>query len=543
MPQKISSPVLIVVLPFLFSSIVQLIPRRAGNRTCGCVALCGMLLVLATTFGIFSRILDGGRIVSTLGSPEFAKGIPIVADGLGISMVALGGILGVLCLFYSIGQGGYGPGYYSLSLILFGGMFGVFLSGDLFNIYVFMEILSISSYILVAYRGNKGSLLASINYLLISNLGLAFYLLGTGMIYNIAGTLNIELLIGRLNGPGVDPKAVAASAALIVTGVGIKAAFVPLHTWLPDAHSTAPAPISAILSGVMVKVGTYLFMRVSWIFASVGFGWLFMWMGALSALIGVIFALCQKDMKRIMAHSTISQIGFIMVAFAIGSPLALIGAIYHTIAHAFFKSLLFLGAGTVIHVSGERDTIKLRGLWGSMPFVGAVCLVGSLSIAGVPLFAGFVSKSIISKSISGNSIIYSLIFVSSVGTAASFIKFMRIFFGKRLTEVSGRISPAMKFPMVALSVLCLFMGFFPRRNIGVLGRILGIKDSYDFSFWSKNEFVSSAVTMVLGFLLYLLVTRSGRLTSRIGDFRPNMNFGLLLVTGYLASILILYVFF
>ncbi len=539
---KISSPVLIVVLPFLFSSIVQLIPRGTGRRACGWAALSGSLLALSISFVALLRVLDGGRAVFMLGSPEVAKGIPLVADGLGISMAVLGGTLGVLCLCYSIGEGGYGPGYYSLFLILLGGMSGVFLSGDLFNIYVFMEVLSVSSYILVAYRGRGRSFLASINYLLISNVGLALYLLGTGMIYNIAGTLNIELLSERLSAPGADHGTIATSAALIITGIGIKAALVPLHTWLPDAHSQAPTPVSALLSGAMVKVGIYLLIRISGIFTAVGFGWLFMWMGAISALVGVVFALCQKDIKMILANHTISQIGYIMAAFGSGSPLSLIGAIYHTTGHAFFKGLLFLSAGAAIRLSGRRDVTELRGLWRSAPFVGAMCLIGSLSIAGIPLFAGFVSKSIIAESLSEERIIYLLISISAVGTVASFIKVMRIFFGESQDATPVGINLAMKLPMAVLSALCLLMGLFPGWNISTLGRLLGI--SIDgLSLRPFGKLFSSALTALLGLMLYLLILRLRGLTDRIGSFRPTVNLGLLLVAGYLASILILYALF
>ncbi len=288
--------------------------------------------------------------------------------------------------------------FQSLFLILMAGMNGVVISGDIFNIYVFLEITSIASYALVAFGIKAEELEAGFKYAVMGIIGSSFILLGIALLYGLFGTLNLA----HLQSLAVQTRApeLGAVFGLLLTGFLLKAAAVPFHTWLPDAHSSAPASISALLSGAVVKVlGVYLAVRIFFsVFytpAQNSFLIIMRLCGGLSMVLGAVMALAQKDLKRIFAYSTISQVGYILLAFGLGTPLGIVAGSFHLFNHAVSKSLLFFNAGAVEEQTGSRDVETLRGLGETMPQTAALGTVGALSTAGMPPFAGFWSKLLI----------------------------------------------------------------------------------------------------------------------------------------------------
>jgi multicomponent Na+:H+ antiporter subunit D len=287
--------------------------------------------------------------------------------------------------------------YYSLFLLLVAGMNGVVLAGDLFNLYVFLEVAAVASYALVAFGGEAEQFEASFKYAVLGSLSSTVILIGIAAVYAVTGTLNLAHIAARIAEIG-SGAAVLFALGLFVCGFGLKCALAPFHAWLPDAHPAAPAPISALLSGVLVKaIGIYVIARLFFNVlgsdeASLG---VLRALGVLSMVVGGLLATAQSDIKRLLAYSSVGQVGYIVLALGLATPLGVVGALYHLLNHACFKSLLFLNAGAVERATGSRDLNRLGGLERVLPVTGVTSLVGSLAVAGIPPFNGFFSKLII----------------------------------------------------------------------------------------------------------------------------------------------------
>jgi multicomponent Na+:H+ antiporter subunit D len=338
--------------------------------------------------------------------------------------------------------------YYGLFLLMVAGMNGVILAGDLFNLYVFLEVAAVASYALVAFGCAHEELEASFKYIVIGTLSSALILIGVALAYGVTGTLNMTQMSARIAETGLDAPMLLAFG-LFICGFAFKAAMVPFHAWLPDAHPSAPAPVSAMLSGVLIKaLGVYVLARL--IFNVFGVGenelGLLRWLGLLSMTAGGLLAAGQKDIKRMFAYSSISQVGFIMVGLGLGT------------------SLLFLNAGAIEYVTGTRNLKKLGGLNAAMPVTSATSMVGSMSIAGVPPFNGFWSKLIIILACveSGHYGFAAMAVVVSVITLAYQLKFQRMAFfdvlPKRLQEMQ-REPRLMALAMVLLAAGCIALSF------------------------------------------------------------------------------------
>jgi multicomponent Na+:H+ antiporter subunit D len=286
-------------------------------------------------------------------------------------------------------------------------------------------------------------------------------------VYLMTGTFGIADLAYAVRN-GMDVRLIGLCLALFLMGFGLKAAMVPFHAWLPDAHPSAPAPISAMLSGVLIKVsGIYALVRVVYnIFglpAQVSTA--LMVLGVLSMVIGAVVALGQNDYKRMLAYSSISQIGYIVVGLAIGSPLGIMGALFHLFNHATFKSLLFLNAGATEYATGTRDLTKLGGVNNKLPITGFTNTIGTFSIAGVPPFNGFWSKLIIIVAlVEANYIgVAAIAVATSIITLWYFLQMQRqAFFGKLAAglEKVKEVPFYMALATLCLAALCLLGGLF-----------------------------------------------------------------------------------
>ncbi|MFW6138875.1 MAG: complex I subunit 5 family protein, partial [Spirochaetota bacterium] len=353
----------------------------------------------------------------------------------------------------------------------------VVLSGDLFNLYVFLEIAAIASYALVAFGIEKEELEAAFKYQVLGCVSSMFILLSVGIIYWNTSTLNIAD-VSRLVAAGEGGKLVTFAQVIFLTGFGLKAAMIPFHAWLPDAHSSAPSPISSMLSGVLIKaIGAYVILRLFFnMFAlSYEISMVITIVGVLSMVIGVLLAIGQWDIKRLLAYHSISQMGYVVLGVGIGmlvlarngdrsvAVLSIAGGLFHLFNHAVFKGLLFLNAGAVEYRTGIRDMKKLGGLSEKMPVTTSTTLGASMSISGIPPFNGFFSKLIIIiAAIQAQYYVLSIlaVFVSII-TLASFLKVQRFtFFNKTLgAEDRHRDVKEVPFPMcfsmIFMAVLCI----------------------------------------------------------------------------------------
>ena len=406
-------------------------------------------------------------------------------DYLGLFMLCLISFLGFLATIYSSVYMTKYKGlrrYYFLLFIFIGAMNGTVIAGDLVSFFFFWELMTISSFLLVIFDGTEEARRAGIKYFIMTAIGALFMLFSISSVYAMTGTMNIPELMAR--GISVNSGFVSMVVLFFLIGLGVKAGMVPLHTWLPDAHPAAPSPISALLSGVMIKVGIYMLVRVFFQIFSITVSWslIFSFLGVITILIGVIFALVQHDAKRLLAFHSVSQIGYMILGISLGTAMGTAGALFHMVNHAFFKGLLFLGMGAVIYKTGERDLDKLGGLSRTMPLAFITCMVASLAISGVPPFNGFVSKWIIYQALLEKANPIYLIFLAaamfgSALTLASFMKFIHaVFLGQRTAPVSNKIHWTMGLPMVVLAGLCIIFGVFAQLPLRyVIGPIVNMK--------------------------------------------------------------------
>lgn len=464
---------LFVVLPLSAGFLIPL-AGYISERLAGAIAVITMLLL--SLFAVM-RIGADDTIYAVGGwTPPF--GINLVGDALSGLFLVMISVVGFLIAVYSLvymRRYTSNVKYYSLFMLMIAGMNGVTVTGDMFNMYVFLEIAAISSYALVAFGIGAEELEASFKYLVLGSLGSSFILIGIALLYSITGTLNLAH-IGRELAGMPSAGIVRFITALFIMGFGLKAALMPFHAWLPDAHPSAPAPISAMLSGLLIKIlGVYCMIRL--IYNVFGFdaslSTILIALGIFSMAGGALLAIGQSDFKRMLAYSSISQMGYIIFAFGLGTPLAIIGGLLHLLNHAVFKSLLFLCSGAVEYATGTRNLNELGGLWKKMPVTSVTCSAASLSISGIPPFGGFFSKFIIIvAAVQAYEIIGPAAYVYAA--IAVFVSFLTIVYFVRIQKMvlfgplPARLATVKEVPLamgsvlVVLAVLCLVLGIaFP----------------------------------------------------------------------------------
>jgi len=443
-----------------------------------------VLLLLAAMSLVAITTVSGDISVYKVGGWEPVNGIPIgiymVMDNFTALVLCIINIVGFLSIVYSftyISRYTAESNFYSLFCLMVAGMNGVVMSGDLFNIFVFLEIAAISSYALVAFGVEREQLEATFKYQVLGGLASLLILFAIGLVYWKAKTLNIaDVKTAMGNSP--DKVHYMLIQLLFLCGFGLKAAVIPFHAWLPDAHSSAPSPISAMLSGVLIKaVGIYVLIRVffNMFLISNEIAVLITTLGALSMVTGVFLAIGQWDIKRLLAYHSISQMGYVILSAGMGmillargikpeiASLAIAGGLFHLINHAAFKSLLFLNAGAIEYRTGTRNLKEMGGLARYMPATSSTSFIASMSISGIPPFNGFFSKLIIIiAAVMGRFYLLALIAVIvSIITLASFLKFQRYAFYNREHPAEKNNLKEVPFPMVfsmvVLGILCVIL--------------------------------------------------------------------------------------
>lgn len=456
-----------VIIPLGSAFLISLLGKRI-KKLPDILANLATLALLALSLYSISLVNNQKALVYKIGGWIPPIGICMVLDGLSSFMLVTVSLVSVLVTIYSIA---YMERYtdkwkfYTLFMLMLAGMNGVIVTGDLFNLFVFLEIASIASYALVAFGTEAEELEASFKYAIMGSVASSFILLGIALVYSYTSTLNmadISLVLSQ-KGTGL---LVSFVAILFLAGFGLKAALVPFHAWLPDAHPSAPAPISAMLSGVFIKtLGVYALCRLFFNILGVSYKIppILIGLGITSMIVGGVLAIAQHDIKRMFAYSSISQMGYIMFALGIGTPLAILGGLFHLFNHAVFKSLLFLNSGAIEYSTGTRDMKKLGGLNSRLPVTGFTALVGSMSISGIPPLAGFWSKLIIiiaaiQAKYMGLALVAILV---AIITLAYYLKFMGFSFFGKFDEAWLKIKEvplAMKLSMIILAVICIVAG-------------------------------------------------------------------------------------
>jgi len=462
MPLFVAIPLLGAFLNSLLGKISNRISDFIGN-------LVPAILVVLSFFSLFTlKSLNFTPIVYKMGGWVPPFGICFVLDGFSILMLITINIIALTATIFSIPyMEKYTDKwkYYTLFLLMLTAMNGAVLTGDMFNLFVWLEIGAISSYALVAFGTEQEELEASFKYAIMSSSASLFILIGIAFLYSYTSTLNMAD-IGKILLEKPNSTLVGFVSVLFLLGFGLKSALVPFHSWLPDAHPSAPAPISAMLSGVLIKsLGIYALVRVFFNILGVTNTLLniFVILGIISMVFGGLLALYQKDLKRLLAYSTISQVGYIIFSFGLGTSFGIFAGLFHLINHAVAKALLFLNSGSLVYSTGERDLEKLGGLKEKMQVTAATSLLGSMSVSGVPPLGGFWSKLliIISALNAKHFLGATIAILMSIITLAYYLKLQKMtFFGiLRQQWLNLKEAPIlMCISMIFLAGLCLFLG-------------------------------------------------------------------------------------
>ncbi|MBF0511002.1 MAG: NADH/ubiquinone/plastoquinone (complex I) [Candidatus Omnitrophica bacterium] len=455
---------LYIILPLAGAFLAALIGERS-RKMLSLLVIITTLGEFLTALGLVSVVNHDGPLVYLTGVGKSFLGITMVLDGLSVFMAVIISFIAFLVAVYSVN---YMERYTSvwkfdaLFLFMVAGMNGVIMTADIFNLYVFLEIASLASIALIAFGVKRPQFEAAFKYAILSILGSFFVLLAIALLYKFTSTLNMAQMAVVFAYKGQTNIGLMISV-LFMMGFGLKAALVPFHAWLPDAHPQAPAPVSAMLSGVLIKaLGFYTLCRI--FFNVIGVSphilGVFMFLGVLSMLVGGILAVGQWDMKRLWACSSISNMGFIFFGIGLGTPLGILGAVFHVFNHALIKSQLFLNAGAVEYATGTRDLRELGGLSEKMPVTSATGFIAAMAGAGMPPFNGFWSKfMIIVAAIQAGQIGYAVCgLIASLFLLGAILKVIRLGFqGPLKAHLMGikEVPILMRIPMEILALGCV----------------------------------------------------------------------------------------
>lgn len=471
------NPVLLIVIPLGLTFAVPVF-GFISKRIVKYIPLVAMAFNLTTSAMLMPEVMKAPIIVRLGGFPvPFA--INLTVDSLALFFAALIALVGLLISIYATRyiKEGATQQYHMLYLLLLVGSTGIVLTGDIFNLFVFFEILCIASYALVAYNRDKSGIEASVKYLIQGTIGSGLILIGIALLYGQFGTLNMALIAQHIT--SFSSLSTFLPLVLLITGFGVEAAILPLNAWLPDAHSSAPSSVSAILSGIAIKMGVYAVVRIIFtLFGASSFLHFMLFVGVVTLLVGELAAFRQNNVKRMLAYSSTGQIGLIIFAFALATVPGIKGALLQITSHALAKALLFLAVGYMIYVSGSMEIKSLAGMGKRMPLVCVTFAVGVFSLIGFPPFIGFASKFLIVKAILAEhnlllSIMLGFILLGTVVESVYFLKVIQTIYFKKADTQEGVVPPSMRsfaflIPIFILMLLIIGIGIYPE----ILSKVL-----------------------------------------------------------------------
>jgi multicomponent Na+:H+ antiporter subunit D len=472
----------LTVLPqlvlLLGAALLPLRPRwlRAEN-----IALAALGLAFALWLPLAQRVLSTGPVSYHLGGWPPAVGIEVVSDTLS---VYFGGIVFLLSLpaatFACSSLAAEVPiaahsSFWTLYLLLVMSLLALSLAADLFNTYVFIEISSLAACALIATVNRPLNIEATFKYLILSTVGSGCILMATLLLYMLGGQLNLSLLAQALpQQAALFPKNLIAAGTFLLVGLGVKSALFPLHSWLPDTHSVAPSPASALLSGLVVKIYVLVLLRVAWgtlggsFLSLLPFQEVLLFLATVSIFLGSIFAIAQSDLKRMLAYSTVAQMGYVFLGLAANNETAFTGAVLHLFNHAILKATLFLAAGGIIWQTGERRLRNLVGVGHRCPIALSAFSLAALGMIGIPGTAGFTSKwfLVVGCLQGGTPVLAWVILLSSLLNAIYYLPVVILGFFGHSDQCETRfhldqMPLGLLIPICFLALCTLFFGLWP----------------------------------------------------------------------------------
>jgi len=472
-----------IALPFVTAVICFLI-RRCGSAG-RWISVAGSALLLAISVALMGQVWSQGVVAGQMGGWDAPFGITLVADLLSAVMVVITAITGLAVSVYAlidIDSRREKLGYHALFQVLLAGVCGAFLTGDLFNMYVWFEVMLIASFGLLALGAERAQIDGAVKYVALNLVSTVIFLSAIGLLYGMTGTLNLADLHHAVD--GVENKGLlTVVAVLFMVAFGIKAAVFPLFFWLPASYHTPPVAISAVFAGLLTKVGVYAMMRMFTLVFTHDVAYthgLLLVVAGLTMVTGVLGAAAQSDIRKILSFHIVSQIGYMIMGLALYTPLALVGAVFYLVHHIVVKANLFLVAGVAKRLTGSFELSDIGGLYRASPLLAVLFLIPAFSLAGFPPLSGFWAKFLLIKASLdiGSYAIAATALVVGLLTVYSMTKIWTEAFWKphpdgaepALSMLDGRTRAALLLPIAALAAMTITIGFFPEPFVAFAER-------------------------------------------------------------------------
>lgn len=476
---SVHQPVLQIVLPLMAAPLCVIFRS----------AFIGWLLALVVTWGalgasllLLVHVIDHGPVSYAIGNWEPPWGIEYRIDLLSALLLVTVSIVGALSIVFarrSIEAEVAADRvylFYAMYLLCFTGLVGIPITGDAFNLFVFLEIASLSSYVLISLGRDRRALMAAFRYLIMGTLGATFYIIGVGLMYMMTGTLNIADLATRIP-EMLHVRTIQVALAFLTVGISLKLALFPLHFWLPNAYAFAPTVVSIFLAATATKVAVYALIRVVYtvfqgpvVFAAMPINEMLVALGLVSMLGGALSAIWQTNVKRLLAFSSISQIGYMVLGLGLAQLTGLAGSIVHVFNHAMMKAMLFMAIGCVVFRVGAAELSDLHGFAKRMPLTAACVVLGGLSLVGAPLTLGFITKWLLLQGALANGWWWVVVAIV-VSSLLALVYVWRIVSAAYLYPPTERMTAVREAPAVMLGALLGFAGI--NVALGIDGSIVG----------------------------------------------------------------------
>ena len=451
------------------------------------LGVAGMAALLAAALRLIAATAGGDIPVVAFGNWPAPFGIVFVADLTAAIMVLVSAIIGLAVAVYSLADIGTAReryGFWAFLQFMMLGVCGAFLTGDIFNMFVWFEVMLISSFVLMCLGGEKPQMEGAVKYVVLNLISSSFFLAACGILYGQTGTLNMADLALRTR-EYMKPELLTVTAMLFLVAFGLKAAVFPLFFWLPASYHTPPVAVSAVFAGLLTKVGVYALVRVFTLIFTADLLFthgLLLGLAGLTMVTGVLGAMVQFDFRRLLSFHIVSQIGYMVLGLALFTPLALAGTVFYLFHHIVVKANLFLASGVAQRYAGTFDLKKLGGLYAAAPWFALLFFIPAMSLGGIPPLSGFFAKfAIVKAGLSGDTmfgtwapVLAAVALAVGLLTLFSMTKIWAEAFWKPAHEghvpEPGKVSPRDRFfllaPVAALAVLTLGLGFFPGYFFG-----------------------------------------------------------------------------
>ena len=461
-----------IAIPFLAAVFAFLLRKRPLGRW---VSVGGSAALLLSSVILFARVFEDGVIAAQMGGWPAPFGITLVADLLSGVMVVITAIIALAVSVYAladIDEGMEAQGYHALFQVLIAGVTGAFLTGDLFNLYVWFEVMLIASFGLLVLGGRTEQIDGGVKYVALNLISTILFLTGIGLLYGMTGTLNLADLAGAVEEAHQGLLTVVAMAFMIAFGV--KAALFPLFFWLPASYHTPAFSVSAVFAGLLTKVGVYALIRMFTLVFDHDIAFthtILLWVAGLTMVTGVLGAAAQTDFRKILSFHIVSQIGYMILGLALLTPLAIVGAVFYLVHHIVVKANLFLIAGVASRIAGGTELGRIGGLYKTAPLLAFLFIIPAFSLAGFPPLSGFWAKFILVKAaleveawvIAGVALLVGLLTIYSMTKiwGQAFWEPHPDGVDPKLSSLSSRDRAAMLLPIGFLAIITVVIGFFP----------------------------------------------------------------------------------